>query len=573
MSNVHNPDWDDEELVPLGDLRPSRKHFGPLPDPQDNAHGGRFGHLNARHGGSTKSGNSNSRQAGARGSSQDRQRNKAAQGRSGQRQSQGRHEQDGQRRGGAGRNQGQDRNAGQGGRQGRDRGLNQGGRQVQGGDFGQGGRQAQDRSYNQGERQGRDRGFGQGERQAQDSGYDQGWSSNQGPRSRDGGQARNSPQPGNQQRATSERQSGGSRRARDAEVDVQDNWPVQRPTSHQVSQPRRTAEIYEPPARRPERHAELEREPQSARQHQGSTGQLQEMIGTVASAGIRNVLSRVGVASSQDDESLDEIMAPVVDGTVSVFSRKGGVGKTTISAYLGLTFASLRGGRILAIDGDAEAGSLGWLLAPDAPATLAALSTARPLPSSYNEFRSFTATADEGLEVVVGDTDGEQVVDDAGLEDALVEIARNYDISIYDTGGGVSLSAGRVLIRHAKVMLLVMGPSVDSIRAAERTLAWVEDRPGEAVDPDVKIIAVINGVPNTVKEAHIQRIEEHFAARCAGVVRIPWDEYLAEGNSSASLSALNKNTQKAFVNLGAVVVKAAGAPRGRRQMQGGRRAS
>ncbi len=44
---------------------------------------------------------------------------------------------------------------------------------------------------------------------------------------------------------------------------------------------------------------------------------------------------------------------------IAFISRKGGVGKTTTCLLTGHTFASLRGDRVVALDGNPDAGTLG----------------------------------------------------------------------------------------------------------------------------------------------------------------------------------------------------------------------
>lgn len=267
------------------------------------------------------------------------------------------------------------------------------------------------------------------------------------------------------------------------------------------------------------------------------------------------------------------IRRPVTDGTIAVFSRKGGVGKTTISAYLGLTLAQERGGRIVTLDGDAEAGSLGWLLAPRAPSTLAALASAAPTPANYAELRRYTTSTPEGLEVIVGEPAEVGPISVTGLEAVAAQLSRHYDVSIFDTGAGVTRATGRVLVNRARTLLLVMSPSADSVRAAERTLAWLDERPGEAMNEDANVIAVINGIPAGAKASHVERIESHFSERCSAVVRIPWDAHLATGSSNVSLDLLSKETRQGFLELAATSVATLSRRQRSNGHSGARRAS
>jgi MinD-like ATPase involved in chromosome partitioning or flagellar assembly len=254
------------------------------------------------------------------------------------------------------------------------------------------------------------------------------------------------------------------------------------------------------------------------------------------------------------EKLLEQVRFPLRDAKIGVFSRKGGVGKTTITAYLALTLATLRHRPVVAVDGDSEAGSLGWLLAPNAPSALDALAQCDPMPVSREEFRPFVAHTKSGVDVVLGDTGECPPVNEKGLRHAVNNLSKAYDMSLYDTGSGVTHRAGRALINSSRVLLLVMGTSVDSVRAAERTLAWLDERE-DATQPPTTVIAVINGIPSQMRPSQIEQIETLFADRCAAVVRIPFDEHLAGGTTHADLASLAKSTQHAFRNLAATTVE------------------
>lgn len=258
--------------------------------------------------------------------------------------------------------------------------------------------------------------------------------------------------------------------------------------------------------------------------------------------------------SAVNEKLLEQVRFPLHDATVGVFSRKGGVGKTTITAYLGLTLASLRHRPIIALDGDSEAGSLGWLLAPNAGSSIDALVQAQPMPTSRKEFSPYVTHTQSGLDVVLGDTGECAPIEEKGLRHAVRNLSKSYDMSLFDTGSGVTHSAGRVLINNSRVLLLVMGTSVDSVRAAERTLAWLDEREDAGTTPTT-VVAVINGIPSNMRLSQIQQIEHLFTDRCAAVVRIPFDEHLAGGTTSADLQLLTKPTQQAYQQLAATTVR------------------
>jgi len=68
------------------------------------------------------------------------------------------------------------------------------------------------------------------------------------------------------------------------------------------------------------------------------------------------------------------VKTPVADcRRVAIISRKGGIGKTTTTLMLGHTFATHRGDRVIALDTNPDAGSLGYRVKRQTTATVADL--------------------------------------------------------------------------------------------------------------------------------------------------------------------------------------------------------
>ena len=112
-----------------------------------------------------------------------------------------------------------------------------------------------------------------------------------------------------------------------------------------------------------------------------------------------------------------------------------------------------------------------------------------------------------------------------------------------------------------------MPPALDGARVAAMTLDWLEEHNYADLVRDA--VAVVNAVHGR-GQLEIDRIEEHFAARCKGVIRIPWDPVLQAGAHTA-LSDLRQPTQDAYLELAAAVAGSFGHSAGRSESLGGAR--
>ena len=131
--------------------------------------------------------------------------------------------------------------------------------------------------------------------------------------------------------------------------------------------------------------------------------------------------------------------------SIAVISRKGGVGKTTTTLMLGHTFASLRGDRVVALDGNPDAGSLGYRVRRETAATVTNLLADEQEIIRYADIRAYTNQAPTRLEVVASDDDP-RITTALGEEDyrrAIALLERHYNLILLDTGTGVLESATR----------------------------------------------------------------------------------------------------------------------------------
>ena len=237
--------------------------------------------------------------------------------------------------------------------------------------------------------------------------------------------------------------------------------------------------------------------------------------------------------------------------SIAVISRKGGVGKTTTTLMLGHTFASLRGDRVVALDGNPDAGSLGYRVRRETAATVTNLLADEREILRYADIRSYTNQAPTRLEVVASDDDP-RITTALGEEEyrrAIGLLERHYNLILLDTGTGVLESATKGILQLADQIVVVMSPSLDSARTAASTLDWLNEN-GHA-----ELVRNAIAVVNAVREeglVELDKVAEHFQGRCRTVVQVPWDPHLSAG-AETQIDRLRPVTRRAYLEVAAAV--------------------
>lgn len=252
---------------------------------------------------------------------------------------------------------------------------------------------------------------------------------------------------------------------------------------------------------------------------------------------------------------LDLIRTPVLSCyRIAVISLKGGVGKTTTTTALGATLATERQDKILAIDANPDAGTLGRRVRRETGATIRDLVQAIPYLNSYMDIRRFTSQAPSGLEIIANDVDPavSTTFNDEDYRRAIDVLGRQYPIILTDSGTGLLYSAMRGVLDLADQLIIISTPSVDGASSASTTLDWLSAHGyAELVQ---RSITVISGVRETGKMIKVDDIVQHFETRCRGVVVVPFDEHLSAG-AEVDLDMMRPKTREAYFNLSAMVAE------------------
>jgi MinD-like ATPase involved in chromosome partitioning or flagellar assembly len=269
-----------------------------------------------------------------------------------------------------------------------------------------------------------------------------------------------------------------------------------------------------------------------------------------------------GKAEAHRLEMLERVRTPLHGCyRIAVISLKGGVGKTTTTTALGATLAWNRGDRVIAVDANPDAGTLGRRVRRETGATIRDMLQALPSIRSYVDVRRFTSQAPSRLEVLANDVDPavSTTFNDEDYRRIIEALQNQYSIILTDSGTGLLYSAMRGVLTMADQLIVIATPSVDGGNSASTTLDWLIAHGFE--DLVRRSITVISAVRPSSKEIDLSQLVAHFAARCRAVVSIPYDSHLATG-AEVDLEYLKPATADAYLELAAHVADGFASQRG-----------
>ena len=238
---------------------------------------------------------------------------------------------------------------------------------------------------------------------------------------------------------------------------------------------------------------------------------------------------------------------------IPVLTRKGGVGKTTVSTLLGMALAQVREDRVIAIDANPDRGTLAERVSKSTRFTVRDVVNRAASIDGFAEFSNMISRDETRLDVLASDADPmlSEAFNEGDYNVVADMAARYYSVVITDCGTGIVHSVMRPTLQRASTLVIVSGGSVDEARLASETLTWLEANGfGELVRNSV---VALNTATQATLLVKLDEIEQHFKTRVRSVVRIPYDSALAAG-SVIKFNELNSQTREAARELAAEVV-------------------
>jgi MinD-like ATPase involved in chromosome partitioning or flagellar assembly len=260
---------------------------------------------------------------------------------------------------------------------------------------------------------------------------------------------------------------------------------------------------------------------------------------------------------------LDQRIRKVFEGGtrfVPILTRKGGVGKTTVTALLGMALADVRDDRIIAVDANPDRGTLSERVTQQPRATVRDAVNKAPSIGGFTDFSTLVSRDETRLDILASDTDPllVEAFDENDYNVVADLAARFYSIMLTDCGTGIVHSVMRATLKRADSVVIVSGGSVDEARLASETLTWLEANGYEELARNA--IVALNTATQGTNLVKLSEIEKHFQSRVREIVRIPYDPQLAAG-SAVSYKDLKPLTKDAARTLAALVVEGLPAQR------------
>jgi MinD-like ATPase involved in chromosome partitioning or flagellar assembly len=132
-----------------------------------------------------------------------------------------------------------------------------------------------------------------------------------------------------------------------------------------------------------------------------------------------------------------------------------------------------------------------------------------------------------------------------------VDILRHYyNIILTDCGTGIMHSAMAGVLDMANAIVLVSLPAIDAARSASATLDWLAQHGHGALVREAHV--VLTSPKRGAAALKLDKVVEHFDARCRSTHVIPFEPHLAEG-ADFDFRLLKPGTRQAYLELAGAV--------------------
>ena len=255
------------------------------------------------------------------------------------------------------------------------------------------------------------------------------------------------------------------------------------------------------------------------------------------------------------EDLLAQIRRPIAgDFRIAVLSIKGGVGKTTTTLGLGSALAMTRNDRVIAVDANPDRGTLAERVHDTSTESTVRDLLSDPDIKRYADVRNHTRTANSRVEVLASEQEPavSEIFGEADYRRTVDILRQYYNIILTDCGTGIMHSAMAGVLDLAHALVLVSSPAIDAARSASATLDWLMQHGRSALVREAHVVLSASRPGSAALK--LDKVYEHFEARCRSVHLIPFDPHLAEG-AEIDFNLLKPDTTEAYLALAGAVAE------------------
>jgi MinD-like ATPase involved in chromosome partitioning or flagellar assembly len=270
-------------------------------------------------------------------------------------------------------------------------------------------------------------------------------------------------------------------------------------------------------------------------------------------------ITRLNVAPGKDElyeMSLEDRVLRIVRSTfpIAVIGVKGGVGKTVVTEALASTFSKVRGGRVVAVDIDADAGNLVSRHGRESALSITDLVADSSL-RRYLDVRAHTSRNKETMLEVLSGPDFARTdlpLRHVDLEAAMPILKEHYSVVLMDTGSGLKTNLMTAVLGQSRALVVVSSASFDALEETQITLDWLRHN-GYQQLLDTAVL-VINTTVRGKLNVDVAKVVEQFSrqVRAERIFVTPFDDHIHEGKE-ITLELLSPKSRRRYLEVAAAV--------------------
>ena len=253
--------------------------------------------------------------------------------------------------------------------------------------------------------------------------------------------------------------------------------------------------------------------------------------------------------------SLNERIRRIVRTTfpIAVLNLKGGVGKTVVAELLGSTFSKIRGGHVVAVDLDADAGNLVERHGRESALSIIDL-IADTSMTRYLDVRAHTSQNNTDLEVLAGAdyARGERQVTDGDFLKAMPILKEHYSLVVMDCGNALRSDLMKAILSESRALVVVTNASIDALQETDTVLEWLRHSGYQTLLNSAVLVInhVERGRPNILVDKAVEQFSRQIPPERIFV--LPFDPHVHEGKE-INRKLVSKRTRRRYLEIAATI--------------------